>query len=344
MVEAADRRPRYHRVGQDLRQRIEAGEWKVGDLFPPERELVARYGISRMTVRQALSGLVADGLLHRQRGKGTFIAPANKRRERTNSMGGTGFVNELQGILTRLSDSQNESLDQATRSMASSIAAGGLAHLYGSGHSVIPVMDSFPRYGSFVGLNPLTDPRLMWWNVLGSGGVRPLLWLERTEGYAQQYLSTQPIHPGDTMIVFSHGGRNAAPVEAALYARDHGVTVVGVTSVANTAQPASHSSGQHLADVSDIVIDTGVPIEDAIVTLEGWPTPVAGASTIVACVVVGELVSRTAKELLERGITMPTFVSPTVPGASVQSNDHVFEAFGRRLLQAEERQSTAATD
>ncbi len=72
---------------------------------------------------------------------------------------------------------------------------GGLVHLFGSGHSVIPVMDSFPRYGSFVGLNPLTDPRLMWHNVLGPGGVRELLWLERTEGYVANFLANCPIRP-----------------------------------------------------------------------------------------------------------------------------------------------------
>lgn len=248
-----------------------------------------------------------------------------------------GFTGRLQEILNVLAASQGDALDRAAEAMASSIAGGGLAHLYGSGHSVIPVMDAFPRYGSFVGVHPLTDPRLMWWNVLGAGGVKPLLWLERTEGYAAQYLGTQPIRRGDSMVVFSHGGRNAAPVEAAMFARARGVTVVGVTSVANVERPVGHSSGKRLVDVSDIVIDTGVPVEDALVSVPGWAGPVAGASTIVACVVVGELVSRTAARLLDKGITMPTFVSPTVPGASLESNDHVFDAYGQRVLEAERK-------
>src|SRR4029077_5801541 len=117
--------------------------------------------------------------------------------------------------------------------MSSAIAKNGLVHLYGSGHSVIPVMDAFKRYGSFVGLHPLTDPRLMWCNVLGPGGVRELLWLQRTEGYAPQYLQNQPIAPGDVVVVFSHGGRNAAPVDAGIYAHERGAAVVGVMSMAN---------------------------------------------------------------------------------------------------------------
>ena len=59
-----------------------------------------------------------------------------------------------------------------------------------------------------------------------------------------------------------------------------------------------------------------------------------GVSTILACAVTVELLTRIAAELLSRGITMPTFVSPTVPGGSVAGNDAVFEAFRERLDRA----------
>lgn len=247
------------------------------------------------------------------------------------------FLRPLRDILERLGSSQAEAFGRAARRMADCIADGGLVHLFGSGHSVIPVMDTFPRYGSFVGLNPLTDPRLMWWNVLGPGGVRELLWLEREEGYVANFLSGHPIADGDVLVVFSHGGRNAAPVEAAMFGRKQGASVIAVTSLANLSRPPEHSSGMRLADLADVVIDTGVPVEDAIVTLEGWGPPVAGASTIVACAVVGELLARTASELLARGITLPTFISPTAAGASVESNDAVFEAQAQRLSEAARR-------
>lgn len=134
------------------------------------------------------------------------------------------FVGRLIPLLAGLEE-QDEAFGQASSLMAASIVEGGLVHLFGSGHSVIPVMDSFPRYGSFVGLNPLTDPRLMWHNVLGPGGVRELLWLERTEGYVANFLANRPILRGDVLIVFSHGGRNAAPVEAARFAQERGAVL-----------------------------------------------------------------------------------------------------------------------
>lgn len=244
----------------------------------------------------------------------------------------TTFIPKLVAILERASTSQHATFERVADTMAKAIERGGLVHLFGSGHSVIPTLDAFPRYGSFVGLHPMNDPRLMWHNVLGPGGVQELLWLERTEGYIAKFLANEPIGEGDVLVVFSHGGRNAAPIEAAMYGRAHGAWVVGVTSLANTSRPPEHSSGKRLPDVSDAVLDTGVPVEDALVAVDGWPRPVSGASTIVATAFMQELVARTAQRLAADGVTMPTFVSPTVPGASVASNDDVFAEHQARLL------------
>jgi GntR family transcriptional regulator len=66
--------PNYYRVEKYLRDRIKSGELKPGDPVPPESQLVQQFGISRMTIRQALSRLVFDGLIERQQGRGSFVA------------------------------------------------------------------------------------------------------------------------------------------------------------------------------------------------------------------------------------------------------------------------------
>lgn len=250
---------------------------------------------------------------------------------------GPHYTRRLLALLERLADTQDEPLDQVARWCADAIERGGLVHLFGSGHSVIPTLDTFPRYGSFAGLHPLTDPRLMWHNVLGPGGVRELLWLERTEGYIDKFLDHEPLAAGDVLIVFSHGGRNAAGIEAATYAAERGLRTVAVTSGHNRDLPAEHSSGQRLADACEVVIDTGAPVEDALVEIDGWGGPVGGSSTVVACVVAHEMVTRTAQVLAGRGVTVETFVSPTVPGASLAGNDTVFAAHRARVHRAEGR-------
>jgi uncharacterized phosphosugar-binding protein len=125
-----------------------------------------------------------------------------------------------------------------------------------------------------------------------------------------------------------------------MYGRDRGVFVIGVTSVANAARPREHSSGKHLSEVVDLVLDTGVPVEDAVIHLDGSTRPVGGVSTIVACAVVNQLMVATAGELHARNALPPVFVSPTVPGASVASNGEVFDAYRRRLIEAQARRFT----
>jgi GntR family transcriptional regulator len=66
--------PIYHQFYEILRNNIVRGEWQPGDMLPSETELIEQYQVSRITVRQALEALVNDGLIYRQRGRGTFVA------------------------------------------------------------------------------------------------------------------------------------------------------------------------------------------------------------------------------------------------------------------------------
>src|SRR6059058_1119123 len=66
--------PLYFQLKEIMRERIRSDEWKPGDLIPSERELSEKYGISRMTARQAITELVNEGLFYREQGKGTFVS------------------------------------------------------------------------------------------------------------------------------------------------------------------------------------------------------------------------------------------------------------------------------
>jgi len=66
--------PFYQQLYEILRGKIVQGDWKPGDMMPPESELIEHYQVSRNTVRQVLDLLVQEGLIYRQRGRGTFVA------------------------------------------------------------------------------------------------------------------------------------------------------------------------------------------------------------------------------------------------------------------------------
>jgi uncharacterized phosphosugar-binding protein len=242
-------------------------------------------------------------------------------------MSAAKYYNTVSQILATIHSTQQEKLQAAAERMASAIAADHRVYLFGSGHSVIPVMDIFPRYGSYIGFFPLYDPRLMWWNVVGPGGARELLWLERREGYAEVFLKSYPLKPGDCMLVFSHGGLNAAAIEVALEAKKKGLTVISVSSLENARiSPATHSTGKKLPEIADIAIDNCVPPEDALVDI-GRPEKVGAGSTLAVVFVAMALVSEVGARLVSKGIAPVTFVSPNVEGIEKDHNMKVFEAF-----------------
>lgn len=235
------------------------------------------------------------------------------------------YRDRITAILQQIWSTQTAKIEAAAAMMAESIARGGLVHLFGSGHSVLPVQDIFPRYGSYPGWRPLMDARLMWTNVIGSGGAKGLLWLERREGYAALLFENEPIRGGDVMLVFSHGGLNAAAMEVAMESHQRRLQVVAVTSMDNYRQrDAAHSSGKKLADVADLVIDNCCPAIDALVQIEGWKAPVAASSTVAAVTISMALVAQVAAELARRGLERKVFVSPNVPGIPRDNNDQVY--------------------
>ncbi|HLO01534.1 MAG TPA: GntR family transcriptional regulator, partial [Symbiobacteriaceae bacterium] len=85
--------PLYYQIKQDLLESMESGRLQPGDRLPSERELTEQYGVSRMTVRQAIGHLEQEGFIRREQGKGSFVAPA--KLEET-LVGLTSFTEEMQ--------------------------------------------------------------------------------------------------------------------------------------------------------------------------------------------------------------------------------------------------------
>ena len=248
-------------------------------------------------------------------------------------MSAVQFRERITKALNRIWETQTTNVEKVSAVMADCIARGGLVHLFGSGHSVLPVQDMFPRYGAFPGFRPLMDMRLMWTNVIGSGGAKGLLWLERREGYAASVLfEKEPIRSGDVMLVFSHGGLNAAGIEVLLEAKKRGLATVAVTSLDNyRRREATHSSGKKLPDVADYVIDNCIPAEDALVNIDGWKAPVAAGSTVSTVTIAMAIIAQVASELAAKGHNPPVFVSPNVAGIPADNNNRVYEEYERSL-------------
>jgi GntR family transcriptional regulator len=72
---ATERQPKYLRIYTELRDRIIGGQWPAGSSLPAQRELADEFGVSMMTLRQALQLLADEGLVGTRHGLGTYVAP-----------------------------------------------------------------------------------------------------------------------------------------------------------------------------------------------------------------------------------------------------------------------------
>ena len=227
------------------------------------------------------------------------------------------WLTEASRLLDRLARTQADALETASQWAAEAIAADGLVHLFGTGHSRIPVEEMFPRYGSYPGFHPIVELSMTFHTqVVGANGQRQAMAIERTPGLAEVILDNFSFGPQDVMIVFSAGGTTAVPVEIAIGARRRGLRVIAVTSVEQSMHSDPEpTTGKRLLDVADLVIDLCTPEADALVSIDGLDTPVGPGSTLTAVAIVNTIKVRTAELLVERGAMPPVITRASVVGA-----------------------------
>ena len=252
------------------------------------------------------------------------------------------WVAEASALLERMVETQAEPIERASQWCADAIGSGGLVHLFGTGHSRIPVEEMFPRYGSYPGFNPMVELSMTFHTqVVGANGQRQAMFIERTPGLAEVILDNFTFGARDVMIVFSASGLTAVPVEMARGAKARGMRVVAVTSVAQSmsGEPPPEV-GARLLDEADLVIDLCTPHADALCTVEGLDTPVGPGSTLTAVAIVNAIKVRVAELLVERDAMVPVITRSSVVGEdrSRELFDQAYREHARRIARAIDQQ------
>ena len=245
------------------------------------------------------------------------------------------WLRRARGILDQIEATQMPVIEAVAGRCADTIAGGGLVHLFGTGHSRIPLEEMFPRYGSFPGFHPIAELSMTFHTqVVGANGQRQAMFIERTEGLAETILANFAFGADDMFMVFSASGSTSVPIEMAMGARARGLYVVAVTSVEHSlATPSGHPSGTRLLDHADVVIDVCTPPGDALVVLEGAESPVGPGSTLAYTAIVNEIKVQTAAHLIALGAMPPVITSGNVigPQRAAELFDEVYAEHSRRL-------------
>jgi uncharacterized phosphosugar-binding protein len=239
------------------------------------------------------------------------------------------YLNEVIKLLELLRDEELPKIEEAAKLIADTIEQGGRIFAFGCTHSSLPVQDVVYRAGGMMLINPLFGPGI------ASLDVKPATLtsaMEKMNGYAKVILDHNPIKPGDVLIIVSVSGRNAVPVEMAMYAKERGIKVIGITSIKYAQSIVSrHVSGKKMHDFTDIVLDNKVPKGDAVLSDERVPQKFTPASGVTSSALLHALVSCVIEELLSRNFTPPVFLSANVDGGG-DYNERLLKQFADRIF------------
>lgn len=212
------------------------------------------------------------------------------------------YLEKCSAIIEKVK-AQQQQIKQVAQWFANSILAGRVVHLFGSGHSRIMVEEMWPRYGSFPGFNPIVELSLTFHNnVTGANGQRQAMFLENVPGLAERILRNFSLSESDCALIVSSSGSNIVPIEMAeIFQKEKIKTVVIITKEHSSKSKSKRADGKKLSDFADIILDTGAPVGDSMIYIEGLETPVSPGSTVGGILIVNSIKAEVAKILTEAG-------------------------------------------
>ncbi len=236
------------------------------------------------------------------------------------------YLTKLCDMLRSIEKDESAQLDKAAESSYASIKNGGLIHVFSTGHSHMIVEEMFYRTGGLIPINPILSDELM----LHTGAITSTK-MERVSGKAAEILKNEDLRRGDTIIISSNTGINTVPIEAALYAKEKGLTVIAVTSKKISETLTSRSpSGKRLFEVSDIVIDNHSPKGDGLLVIPDTNKITGGASTFASLFIAQRIVLKIENLFLKNGEMPPILLSANLPGGD-EYNEEAIKAYKDRI-------------
>jgi len=221
-------------------------------------------------------------------------------------------------LLEKIRATQRDAITEAAEICADAVASGGVIRILGSGHSLITALEAHGRAGGLAAVDVIFDP--------GFGRA------ERLPGYAETLLARYPITERDVIVVVSNSGRNALPIEVALWAKERGIKTIALTSLAHSRSVTSrHPSGKRLFEIADVVVDNCCEPGDAVVEIPGVFGKVGATSSVACTFLINSIFVQTDQNLVSRGIEPPVLISANLDGTD-EHNNRLMQRYRGRVI------------
>jgi uncharacterized phosphosugar-binding protein len=229
------------------------------------------------------------------------------------------FQKHIESLLGSVGRANAGVIAAAGAAIGRSVADGGVLHTFGSGHSEILARELIGRSGGLICVSGIFDPGAgVAENVAGYGA-------RLVERYDRRY----GMRAGEVIIVISNSGKNVSPIEVALYAKEKGLTVVGLCSLGmSRTAPTLHPGGRKLHEIADHVLDNGgVPGDAAIEIATG--VRAGPTSTLTGALLLNQLQLAAIDWMRANRHVAPVLLSQNLPGGEAHNDELVARYRGR---------------
>lgn len=215
------------------------------------------------------------------------------------------YFQEVQKLLHLVLEKEHVSIERASQIIVERLQYGGVLQLFGCGHSHLLAQEAYYRAGGLVPVRPIIIEPL----TLHAGALTSSI-NEKDPDIIQNYAHQFNFHEQDILIVISTSGRNNAPIDAAILAKEQGIPVMSLQSLDYKEYPTRHKSEKRLEEIVDFVLDTHVPVGDGLLSHSGMQY--GPASTVVGATILNTLLSLVIEKMADQMDVLPVFESTNV--------------------------------
>lgn len=237
------------------------------------------------------------------------------------------YMEHIHNLHKIILEKESANIESVVKKIAETVQQGNSIWVFGASHAGILTEELVYRAGGSPLFNPIFSPT----TLLSYTPITITSQYEQLEGNGVLLYKSYPIKSGDFLLIHSVSGRNAIGIDLALEAKNNNVYIVGITNMEYSQNTTSrHSSGKHLFEICDLVIDNHGEIGDACIKIDGVEEKIAPTSSATGIFIVNSILLEFVQTMLDQNQKAPIFYSAN-RDEGAQRNQRLMEQYAHQI-------------